>query len=162
MVEVEHRRTIWRREVQDTDIPNRECLSPRKFEVDGHGTANHAESKRETAAWRRTRDSQAVSEGARSRCVILVFSQYLSVSSSLIEWAERMLGMTEKPASIVRRQLQQAGYEDVDDLQDQEDIQFLMKFVYKSNVIGPVVSFSYIPSTHTTINHQRADSLLIG
>ena len=48
--------------------------------------------------------------------------------------------MTEKPASIVRRQLQQAGYEDVDDLQDQEDIQFLMKFVYKSNVIAPVVS----------------------
>lgn len=48
--------------------------------------------------------------------------------------------MTERPASIVRRQLQQAGYEDVDDLQDQEDIQFLMKFVYKSNVIGPVVS----------------------
>ena len=51
-----------------------------------------------------------------------------------------MLAMTEKPASIVRRQLQQAGYEDVDDLQDQEDIQFLMKFVYKSNVIAPVVS----------------------
>lgn len=70
--------------------------------------------------------------------------------------------MTEKPASIVRRQLQQAGYEDVDDLQDQEDIQFLMKFVYKSNVIGPVVSFSYTPSTHTTMNRQRADSLLIG
>ena len=51
-----------------------------------------------------------------------------------------MLGLTERPANIVRRQLQQAGYEDVDDLQDQEDIQFLMKFVYKSNVIGPVVS----------------------
>ena len=48
--------------------------------------------------------------------------------------------MTEKPASIVRRQLQQAGYDDADDLQEQEDIQFLMKFVYKSNVLGPTVS----------------------
>lgn len=55
-------------------------------------------------------------------------------------FAERVLGMTEKPASIARRQLQQAGYEDADDLQDQEDIQFLMKFVYKSTVLGPTVS----------------------
>ena len=48
--------------------------------------------------------------------------------------------MNEKPASIVRRQLLQAGYEDVDGLQDQEDTQFLMKFVYKSNVLGPAAS----------------------
>lgn len=49
--------------------------------------------------------------------------------------------MTEKPANIVRRRLMEAGYEDADDLPllGMEDIQYLMKFVYKSNVLGRTV-----------------------
>ncbi|KIP03447.1 hypothetical protein PHLGIDRAFT_130133 [Phlebiopsis gigantea 11061_1 CR5-6] len=48
---------------------------------------------------------------------------------------ERLLAMSEKPASIVRRRLEQAGYDHADDLRSLavEDIQYLMKFVYKSN-----------------------------
>ncbi|EKM54878.1 uncharacterized protein PHACADRAFT_259045 [Phanerochaete carnosa HHB-10118-sp] len=52
---------------------------------------------------------------------------------------ERLLAMTEKPANIVRRRLEQAGWDPVDDFRALagEDIQYLMKFVYKSNVLGP-------------------------
>ncbi|OCH91705.1 adenylate cyclase-like protein [Obba rivulosa] len=51
---------------------------------------------------------------------------------------ERVLAQTEHPADIVRRRLEQAGYDVVDglDLLGAEDIQFLMKFVYKSNLLG--------------------------
>ncbi|PSR72634.1 hypothetical protein PHLCEN_2v11518 [Hermanssonia centrifuga] len=51
---------------------------------------------------------------------------------------ERILSMTEKPANIVRKRLQEAGYEEADGLPSlgMDDIQFLMKFVYKSNVLG--------------------------
>lgn len=61
-------------------------------------------------------------------------------------FVERLLAMTEKPANIVRRRLEQAGYDDADDLRllAVEDIQYLMKFVYKSNVLGPAVSCSLI------------------
>ncbi len=53
--------------------------------------------------------------------------------------------MTEKPANIVRKRLQEAGYEEADGLPSlgMDDIQFLMKFVYKSNVLGRTVSVSY-------------------
>lgn len=52
---------------------------------------------------------------------------------------ERLLAMTEKPANIVRRRLEQAGWDPIDDFRAlaTEDIQYLMKFVYKSNVLGP-------------------------
>ncbi|TCD66325.1 cysteinyl-tRNA synthetase [Steccherinum ochraceum] len=52
---------------------------------------------------------------------------------------ERILAQTERPADIVRRRLDQAGYDIADglDLLGADDIQFLMKFVYKSNVLGP-------------------------
>ncbi|KAI0948889.1 hypothetical protein AcW1_008634 [Taiwanofungus camphoratus] len=52
---------------------------------------------------------------------------------------ERVLAQTERPASIVRRRLEQAGYDDPDGraMLAVEDIGFLMKFVYKSNVLGP-------------------------
>ncbi|TFK91615.1 adenylate cyclase-like protein [Polyporus arcularius HHB13444] len=52
---------------------------------------------------------------------------------------ERVLAPTEKPADIVRRRLEQAGYDVADglDLLGADDIQFLLKFVYKSNVLGP-------------------------
>ncbi|KAI0075659.1 PP2C-domain-containing protein [Panus rudis PR-1116 ss-1] len=65
---------------------------------------------------------------------------------------ERVLAQTEKPASIVRRRLEQAGYDVADglDILGADDIQFLMKFVYKSNVLGPaeedlnITDFEYI------------------
>ncbi|EIW63579.1 uncharacterized protein TRAVEDRAFT_161932 [Trametes versicolor FP-101664 SS1] len=52
---------------------------------------------------------------------------------------ERVLAPTERPADIVRRRLEQAGYDFADglDLLGADDIQFLLKFVYKSNVLGP-------------------------
>ncbi|KAH9859065.1 hypothetical protein C2E23DRAFT_718101 [Lenzites betulinus] len=52
---------------------------------------------------------------------------------------ERILAPTERPADIVRRRLEQAGYDVADglDLLGADDIQFLLKFVYKSNVLGP-------------------------
>ncbi|EMD33719.1 hypothetical protein CERSUDRAFT_87049 [Gelatoporia subvermispora B] len=51
---------------------------------------------------------------------------------------ERVLAQTERPADIVRRRLEQAGYDVMDglDLLGADDIHFLMKFVYKSNVLG--------------------------
>ena len=54
---------------------------------------------------------------------------------------ERLLAMTEKPANIVRRRLEQAGWDPIDDFRTlaTEDIQYLMKFVYKSNLLGPTV-----------------------
>lgn len=50
--------------------------------------------------------------------------------------------MTEKPAAIVRKRLEQAGYTEADGLDSLggDDIQFLMKFVYKSSALGPAVS----------------------
>ncbi|OBZ70825.1 Adenylate cyclase [Grifola frondosa] len=52
---------------------------------------------------------------------------------------ERVLAQTERPADIVRRRLVQAGYDVADglDLLGADDIQFLLKFVYKSNALGP-------------------------
>ena len=49
--------------------------------------------------------------------------------------------MHEKPANIVRKRLIEAGYEEADGLHciGMEDIQYLMKFVYKSNVLGRTV-----------------------
>ena len=54
---------------------------------------------------------------------------------------ERVLAPTERPADIVRRRLEQAGYDTADglDLLGAEDIRFLLKFIYKSNVLGPLV-----------------------
>jgi adenylate cyclase len=55
---------------------------------------------------------------------------------------ERMLALTERPADIVRRRLEQAGYQIADglDMLGTEDMRFLMTFVYKSNLLGPAVS----------------------
>ncbi|KAL6303514.1 adenylate cyclase-like protein [Sparassis latifolia] len=52
---------------------------------------------------------------------------------------ERVLAPTERPAGIVRRRLEQAGYDPADglDLLGAEDTKYLMKFVYKSNALGP-------------------------
>ena len=52
-----------------------------------------------------------------------------------------MLAQTERPADIVRRRLEQAGYDVADGLDTlgEGDLSFLMKFVYKSTVLGPAV-----------------------
>ncbi|EPQ57151.1 adenylate cyclase-like protein [Gloeophyllum trabeum ATCC 11539] len=68
---------------------------------------------------------------------------------------ERVLAQTERPADIVRRRLEQAGYDakDGQDLLEKEDIGFLLKFVYKSNLLGPteeelvIENFEYIDLT---------------
>ncbi|KAF7790733.1 hypothetical protein EIP86_001689 [Pleurotus ostreatoroseus] len=67
---------------------------------------------------------------------------------------ERILASTEKPANIVRKRLMEAGFDEADDLTalGVEDIQYLMKFVYKSNVLGrtpndenlKIESFEYV------------------
>lgn len=58
---------------------------------------------------------------------------------------ERLLAQTERPADIVRRRLEQAGYTIADglDMLGTEDLRFLMTFVYKSNLLGSAVSLIY-------------------
>lgn len=59
-----------------------------------------------------------------------------------------MLAPTERPAAITRRRLEQAGYDQLDSLDylAAEDMTFLLKFVYKSQLLGPAVCFvSAIP-----------------
>ncbi|OSX65692.1 hypothetical protein POSPLADRAFT_1177202 [Postia placenta MAD-698-R-SB12] len=53
---------------------------------------------------------------------------------------ERVLAPTERPANIVRRRLEQAGYDQADglDVLGADDLAFLLRFVYKSEVLGPV------------------------
>ena len=52
-----------------------------------------------------------------------------------------MLSQTERPADIVRRRLEQAGYDIADGLDTlgEGDLGFLMTFVYKSAALGPAV-----------------------
>lgn len=52
-----------------------------------------------------------------------------------------MLAPTERPAAITRRRLEQAGYDQLDSLDylAAEDMTFLLKFVYKSQLLGPAV-----------------------
>ncbi|KAJ3864849.1 adenylate cyclase [Lentinula novae-zelandiae] len=57
---------------------------------------------------------------------------------------ERILTQTERPADIVRRRLEQAGYDVSDGLEllggeAGEGLSFLLKFVYKSQFLGPNV-----------------------
>ena len=56
-------------------------------------------------------------------------------------FTERVLAPTDRPADIVRRRLEQAGYDIADglDMLGADDIPFLLKFVYKSNLLGPPV-----------------------
>jgi adenylate cyclase len=62
-----------------------------------------------------------------------------------------MLAQTERPADIVRRRLEQVGYDVADgiDTLGEGDLNFLMKFVYKSTVLGPAVSGSTAASINT-------------
>jgi adenylate cyclase len=55
--------------------------------------------------------------------------------------AERVLAQTEKPADIVRRRLEQAGFDVADGLDRiaKDDISFLLKFQYKTQLLGAAV-----------------------
>ena len=69
-----------------------------------------------------------------------------------------MLAPTEKPANIVRRRLEQAGYDEADGLEQlgADDLAFLMKFEFKSNVLGPLVRSTVAHFTpHLTQNPRR-------
>lgn len=54
---------------------------------------------------------------------------------------ERLLAPTERPADIVRRRLEQAGYNVSDgmELLETEGLSFLLKFIFKSAYVGPAV-----------------------
>ncbi|KAG9316864.1 hypothetical protein JVU11DRAFT_2939 [Chiua virens] len=87
---------------------------------------------------------------------------------------ERMLAPTERPAQITRRRLEQAGYDQLDSLDylAAEDMTFLLKFVYKSQLLGPTVEdlnlddFEYVDLTGCglptipVIFHKNAESIV--
>ncbi|KAJ6526967.1 adenylate cyclase [Mycena vulgaris] len=87
---------------------------------------------------------------------------------------ERILAQTERPADIVRRRLEQAGYAESDghDLLGGAGLSFLLKFVYKSLFLGPAEeelkfdNFEYIDLTGRSLRtipvvlHQHADSIV--
>ncbi|KAJ6456413.1 adenylate cyclase [Mycena sanguinolenta] len=87
---------------------------------------------------------------------------------------ERILAQTERPADIVRRRLEQAGYDETDgqDLLGGAGLSFLLKFVYKSLYLGPAEeelkfdNFEYIDLTGRSLRtipvalHQHADSIV--
>ncbi|KAJ7782580.1 adenylate cyclase [Mycena maculata] len=87
---------------------------------------------------------------------------------------ERILAQTERPADIVRRRLEQAGYGETDgqDLLGGAGLSFLLKFVYKSLFLGPAEeelkfdNFEYIDLTGRSLRtipvvlHQHADSIV--
>ncbi|KAJ7031033.1 hypothetical protein C8F04DRAFT_1112067 [Mycena alexandri] len=87
---------------------------------------------------------------------------------------ERILAQTERPADIVRRRLDQAGYDESDgqDLLGGAGLSFLLKFVYKSLFLGPAEeelkfdNFEYIDLTGRSLRtipvvlHQHADSIV--
>jgi hypothetical protein len=51
------------------------------------------------------------------------------------------LNFKERPAHILQRRLEQAGYDEADgmDILGQEDLSFLVKFVFKSTLLGASV-----------------------
>ncbi|KAF7343711.1 Adenylate cyclase [Mycena sanguinolenta] len=87
---------------------------------------------------------------------------------------ERILARTERPADIVRRRLQQAGYNESDgrNLLGGAGLSFLLKFVYKSWFLGPAEedlkfdNFGCIDLTGRSLRtipvalYQHADSIV--
>ncbi|KAJ6571372.1 hypothetical protein B0H19DRAFT_1129846 [Mycena capillaripes] len=87
---------------------------------------------------------------------------------------ERILKQTERPAKILRRALQQAGYDENDRLGGTTipGAPFLLKFVYRSQVLGPTDeelsfnNFVYVNLMGRSLSnipvacHQHADSIV--
>ncbi|KLO15376.1 L domain-like protein [Schizopora paradoxa] len=88
---------------------------------------------------------------------------------------ERVLAPTECPADLVRRRLEQAGYDVADGLQTlgSDEIGFLIKFIYKSNLLGgagqedfKVENFEYIDLTGRSLKtipiilHSHAQTII--
>ncbi|KAF8233382.1 L domain-like protein [Tricholoma matsutake] len=87
---------------------------------------------------------------------------------------ERILGQTERPADIVRRRVEQAGYDQSDAAELLNgDLSFILKFVYKSQLLGPTeeeLTFENFENvdlagrslrTIPVVLHQHADSIIL-
>ncbi|TFY77249.1 hypothetical protein EWM64_g6760, partial [Hericium alpestre] len=121
--------------VQDPAAPCKQHVSCAVDRAGGDDGPAGAEAEAEVAG--AAGGAPAVSEGAGTRSVVVS-----AVSAGLETHdvdTERLLAHTERPADIVRRRLEQAGYDVADGLENLggEDLSFLFKFVYKSNVLGP-------------------------
>ena len=74
---------------------------------------------------------------------------------------ERVLAMTERPADIMRRRLEQAGYTAADglDMLGADDMRFLLTFVYKSTLLGPAVRYFFrfsVPRAYTALSRRKS------
>jgi hypothetical protein len=74
----------------------------------------------------------------------------------LTAYVERILAQTEKPVDIVRRQMEQAGYDPIDGLElfGEEGLSFLLKFVYQSQLLGPAVRTSFQTNLNNVLIHS--------
>lgn len=74
-----------------------------------------------------------------------MFLPYYTVEHNL-SWiyvsalAERALGQREEPALLVRRRLEQAGYDPADNLEAMggEDLGFLLRFIFRNASLGGI------------------------
>ncbi|KAJ7049995.1 hypothetical protein C8F01DRAFT_1213058 [Mycena amicta] len=73
---------------------------------------------------------------------------------------ERILASTERPGDIVRRRLEQAGYDESDgiELLSGAGLGFILKFVYKSLFLGPAVCVLSHPGLRPHILSRRKSS----
>ncbi|KAI5830876.1 PP2C-domain-containing protein [Schizophyllum commune Tattone D] len=86
---------------------------------------------------------------------------------------ERVLAPSERPADILKRRLEMAGYEPTDGINTigEEDLSFLLKFGWKTQVLGPAEedlvfdNFEYVDLTARSLRtipvvlHKNADSI---
>ncbi|TRM70325.1 hypothetical protein BD626DRAFT_544739 [Schizophyllum amplum] len=78
---------------------------------------------------------------------------------------ERVLAPSERPADILKRRLEMAGYEPTDGINTigEEDLSFLLKFGWKTQVLGPAVQDLVFDNfdlrTIPVVLHQHADSI---
>lgn len=80
-----------------------------------------------------------LAEGGRG--MFFIDASFVRCLTSCIE---RILGPTERPATIVKRRLMLNGYEPEDGLEllGIEDQPYLFRFSYKSQLLGPPVSLT--------------------
>jgi hypothetical protein len=76
---------------------------------------------------------------------------------------ERILAQSERPADIVRRRLEQSGYDNIDGLEKlgAGDLSFLLKFVYKSQLLGPAVRVRVCASISTNLTAQIGGRVVV-